>query len=295
MADPKSPFWLGGAAASIAASITHPLDLTKVRMQTVPISSSSTAANPTMFRTLAYTVSTTGVRSLFTGLSASIMRQMSYSLVRIGSYESIKRRLTQGLDGPPPTSRLVLAAALAGGLGGIAGNPADILLVRMTTDSLRPPDRQRRYRNAVDGLIRLVREEGVGALAKGAGANTTRAILMGASQLASYDYFKHLFGSPRFGLKDGLGLHVISSLGSGFVATTICAPADVLKSRVMATSNSSSSTLDVLKNILRTEGPKFLFKGWTPAFVRLAPNTVLLFVFLEQFKKLWAKHANASR
>lgn len=25
----------------------------------------------------------------------------------------------------------------------------------------------------------------------------------------------------------------------------------------------------------------FLFKGWTPAFVRLGPNTILLFVFLE--------------
>ncbi|KAI0071211.1 hypothetical protein K474DRAFT_660781 [Panus rudis PR-1116 ss-1] len=27
------PFWLGGVAATIAASITHPLDLTKVRLQ----------------------------------------------------------------------------------------------------------------------------------------------------------------------------------------------------------------------------------------------------------------------
>lgn len=25
----------------------------------------------------------------------------------------------------------------------------------------------------------------------------------------------------------------------------------------------------------------FLFKGWTPAFIRLGPNTVLLFVFFE--------------
>lgn len=25
----------------------------------------------------------------------------------------------------------------------------------------------------------------------------------------------------------------------------------------------------------------FLFKGWTPAFVRLGPNTVLMFVFFE--------------
>lgn len=39
--------------------------------------------------------------------------------------------------------------------------------------------------------------------------------------------------------------------------------------------------LSVVKRSLRTEGVRFLFKGWTPAFVRLAPNTVLLFVFLE--------------
>lgn len=39
--------------------------------------------------------------------------------------------------------------------------------------------------------------------------------------------------------------------------------------------------LEVLRNMLRQDGPRSLFKGWTPAFVRLAPNTVLMFVFLE--------------
>ena len=39
--------------------------------------------------------------------------------------------------------------------------------------------------------------------------------------------------------------------------------------------------MKVLKRSLRDEGPRFLFKGWTPAFVRLGPNTVLLFVFFE--------------
>jgi Mitochondrial carrier protein len=32
---------------------------------------------------------------------------------------------------------------------------------------------------------------------------------------------------------------------------------------------------------MRDEGPRFVFRGWTPAFVRLGPNTVLLFVFFE--------------
>jgi solute carrier family 25 (mitochondrial dicarboxylate transporter), member 10 len=37
----------------------------------------------------------------------------------------------------------------------------------------------------------------------------------------------------------------------------------------------------ILKRSMRDEGPRFVFKGWTPAFVRLGPNTVLLFVFFE--------------
>ena len=37
----------------------------------------------------------------------------------------------------------------------------------------------------------------------------------------------------------------------------------------------------MLKRSLREEGPTFLFKGWTPAFIRLGPNTVLMFVFFE--------------
>jgi dicarboxylate transporter 10 len=39
--------------------------------------------------------------------------------------------------------------------------------------------------------------------------------------------------------------------------------------------------MKVLRRSLRDEGPRFLFKGWTPAFVRLGPNTVILFVFFE--------------
>lgn len=45
--------------------------------------------------------------------------------------------------------------------------------------------------------------------------------------------------------------------------------------------SSSQSSLEVLTRSMRDEGLKFLFKGWTPAFIRLGPNTVLMFVFFE--------------
>ena len=43
---------------------------------------------------------------------------------------------------------MALAGCVAGGVGGIAGNPADIVLVRMIADRVKPPDQQLGYRNA---------------------------------------------------------------------------------------------------------------------------------------------------
>lgn len=79
-------------AILVAACVTHPLDLTKLRMQTA-----SGTVGPSTLNVLRDTVAFTGVRSLYTGLSASVMRQMTYSLVRLGSYEGIKSWIAKGI------------------------------------------------------------------------------------------------------------------------------------------------------------------------------------------------------
>ena len=82
-----------------------------------------------------------------------------------------------------------------------------------------------------------------------------------------------------------------------YFLSAITAPADVLRARLMsavrlpiftryfprslAIQTSQKSSIQVLRQALRDEGPRFLFKGWTPAFVRLGPNTVLMFIFFE--------------
>ena len=54
-------------------------------------------------------------------------------------------------------------AAFAGGCGGILGTPGDMINVRMQNDIKLPKDSEQRrnYKNAIDGLIRVVREEGI--------------------------------------------------------------------------------------------------------------------------------------
>jgi dicarboxylate transporter 10 len=79
---------------------------------------------PTTINVLRSSVQISGISSIYVGITASIMRQMSYSLVRLGVYESLKQRLTEGGQRKPEAWRLIVAAGVAGGLGGIAGNPA---------------------------------------------------------------------------------------------------------------------------------------------------------------------------
>ena len=42
----------------------------------------------------------------------------------------------------------------------------------------------------------------------------------------------------------------------------------------------------VIREALAKDGPTVFFRGWTPAWLRLQPQTTLLFLFFEQFKHL---------
>ena len=170
-------------------------------------------------------------------------------------------------------------------MGGVAGNPADILNVRMQNDAALPPEQRRNYKHAIDGLIRMVREEGFGSLFRGVWPNSTRAVLMTASQLASYDIFKQQL-LQRTSMKDNLTTHFTASLMAGFVATTVCSPVDVIKTRVMS-AHAKQNMVVLLTQITRSEGLGWMFKGWVPSFIRLGPHTIATFMFLEQHKKIW--------
>jgi dicarboxylate transporter 10 len=175
----------------------------------------------------------------------------------------------------------------AGFLGGIAGNPGDVLNVRMQSDATKPPELQRNYKHALDGLLRMVREEGPASLFRGVGANSTRALLMTASQLASYDVFKQIC-VQRFGMGDNFGTHFSASLAAGFVATTLCSPVDVVKTRIMS-AGGKANVLGILREASAKEGMLWIFRGWVPSFIRLGPQTICTMVFFEQHKKLYRR------
>lgn len=155
----------------------------------------------------------------------------------------------------------------------------------MQNDASLEPAQRRHYRNALDGLIRLCREEGPRAPFRGVLPNSLRAMLMTASQLASYDSIKSVILKNTM-MKDDLITHFTASIVAGFIATTICSPVDVVKTRVMS-ARESEGVIALLSRIYKTEGAGWMFRGWVPSFIRLGPHTVATFIFLEQHKKIY--------
>ncbi|KAK3030731.1 hypothetical protein RJ639_036535 [Escallonia herrerae] len=311
----------GGIASIVAGCSTHPLDLIKVRMQ---LQGENHVPNPQTLRpafafhgastTAAMAApgsvrlppppqkvgpisvgikifQTEGVTALFSGVSATVLRQTLYSTTRMGLYEVFKQKWSDPDSGSFPLGRKIAAGLIAGGIGAAVGNPADVAMVRMQADGRLPASQRRNYKGVVDAITRMSRQEGVASLWRGSSLTVNRAMIVTASQLASYDQIKETILENGV-MRDGLGTHVTASFAAGFVAAVASNPIDVIKTRVMNMKVEPgvvppySGALDCALKTVRSEGPLALYKGFIPTISRQGPFTVVLFVTLEQVRKL---------
>ncbi|EOB07166.1 Mitochondrial dicarboxylate carrier, partial [Anas platyrhynchos] len=241
-------------------------------------------------------VRTDGFLALYNGLSASLCRQMTYSLTRFAIYETARDRLGQGSQGPPPFYQKVLLGAVGGERGRGTLGPGSLW-----PEEPRPQlSSGRSYSHALDGMYRVLREEGLKKLFSGATMASSRGALVTVGQLSCYDQAKQLVLTTGL-LSDNIFTHFLASFiavsraGSGAgdppptspqggCATFLCQPLDVLKTRLM---NSQGEYRGVTHCAMETAklGPLAFYKGFVPAAIRLIPHTVLTFVFLEQLRK----------
>ncbi|XP_023903413.1 uncharacterized protein LOC112015258 isoform X5 [Quercus suber] len=177
----------------------------------------------------------------------------------------------------------IASGAFAGGFATALTNPVEVVKVRL---QMNPNLR----RGPIGELRRIVSEEGIRALWKGVGPAMARAASMTASQLSTYDESKRILirWSP---LEEGFHLHLLSSMVAGTVSTLITAPMDMIKTRLML--QRESKEVGNYKNgfhcayqVLRTEGPRGLYKGGLAIFARLGPQTMITFILVEELRKL---------
>lgn len=130
-----SRWYFGGLAAAGASCITHPLDLLKVALQT------QQEGHLPMFKLAWRIFRNEGVLALYNGLSASVLRQLTYSTVRFAIYDLGKQALGNKIN----LAVKIALAGTAGAIGGWIGTPADLVNVRMQNDMKLPKELRRKY------------------------------------------------------------------------------------------------------------------------------------------------------
>jgi solute carrier family 25 oxoglutarate transporter 11 len=278
-------FAFGGIAGCSSTLCVHPFDVIRVQMQI-------DHGKPSFFKTVSNIQASRGIPGLYAGMSAGLVRQLTYGLTKFGVYNSVAERLSVNGQAIPFTQKLG-AGLFAGMCAAIVGNPAEVALVRMTADSKVPAAERRNYKNVVDALVRVSREEGVPTLWRGILPHINRAAFLSAAQLATFGEAKEKL-VKHAGFQQGVALTFTASLFSGLACTIASCPMDVLKTRIqnMKTVNGVpeySGAIDCFSKTVKAEGPMALFKGFGAFYVKLAPYTTIVFIVLEQLRGQYAK------
>jgi hypothetical protein len=69
---------------------------------------------------------------------------------------------------------------LSGGLGAFVSNPADKIQVEFQTDKLRKKSNRNNYKSVLEAAQKMVAQDGVGVLFKGAVSNIARSAMLTA-------------------------------------------------------------------------------------------------------------------
>merc|ERR1719219_2772793 len=244
-----------------ATCFVQPLDLVKNRMQ---VMKSDGGKRPSSLTVISNVVKNEGVATLYTGLSAGLLRQALYTTTRLGIYTSLFETFSSP-DGSPPGFFMKAGLGMtAGAVGAFVGTPAEVSLIRMTSDGTLPPDKRRNYKNVFDALFRMYREEGITTLWRGAIPTMGRAMVVNAAQLATYSQAKQLILGTGY-IQDGIFCHFVASMISGLVTTIASMPVDIAKTRLQSMKYIDGKpeykgALDVLSKVVKKEGFFSLWK-----------------------------------
>ena len=280
----------GSLASCTTAALFSPLECVKTRLQLQDMPGWRRIYTRGFLHALQQIYRQDGLLLLWShGFAGLVARDFFYSGMRTGMYPTVRGLIAPGrAPGDISLAEKILAGAVTGGLGAGLANPFDVVRVRMTAEGgvvgadgllatgMRAGELPR-WGSSLACAADAARQEGVvqGLMVRGASASVSRAALLTAAQLSSYDHAKvHL----RPALGDGTLLHVAAAVISGFVATAACNPADVVKSRVMSARGGSGGggggggAAGMVVEVWRREGVRGFYRGFLPAYARIGPT-----------------------
>ncbi|CAL5355546.1 unnamed protein product [Camellia sinensis] len=196
----------GSAAGGTAVLCTYPLDLarTKLAYQVVDTSGSfsngmrSTHVQPAyngIKNVLECVYKEGGVRALYRGVGPTLVGILPYAGLKFYIYEELKRHVPE--EHQNSIGMRLSCGALAGLFGQTFTYPLDVVRRQMQVEHLQPSIQNgARYRNTLDGLTTIVRNQGWTQLFAGLSINYIKIVPSVAIGFTVYDMMKFWLNVP---------------------------------------------------------------------------------------------------
>jgi solute carrier family 25 oxoglutarate transporter 11 len=271
------PFINGGLAGMTATSVIQPVDMIKVRLQLAG-EGVKTGPKPTPVTVFKDILAQGKVMDLYTGLSAGLLRQAVYTTARIGFFDTFMKSLTASAEQKGNVigfKERAGAGLAAGGLAAVVGNPADLALIRMQSDGLKPVAQRANYTSVVDALGRIAKTEGVARLWAGAYPTVVRAMALNFGQLAFFSEAKNQLKTTNLSSRTQT---LTASAVAGFFASFLSLPFDFMKTRLQKQTRAPDGTMpykgmfDCFRKVAKEEGLLRFYRGFGTYYVRIAPH-----------------------
>ncbi|KAK2058223.1 mitochondrial carrier [Colletotrichum caudatum] len=278
------PFINGGISGMVATTVIQPVDMIKVRIQLAGegVSGGPKATPLSVTREI---IASGKALDLYTGLSAGLLRQAVYTTARLGFFDTFMAKLGQRAKEQGGTigfKERATAGLAAGGLAAMLGNPADLALIRMQSDGLKPLAERKNYKSVIDALTGIAKSEGVGALWAGAAPTVVRAMALNFGQLAFFSEAKSQLKQKTQWSSQAQTL--TASAIAGFFASFFSLPFDFVKTRLQKQSKGPDgklpykSMVDCFAKVAKQEGVLRFYRGFGTYYVRIAPHAMVTLI-----------------
>ncbi|XP_062316448.1 mitochondrial carnitine/acylcarnitine carrier protein isoform X2 [Osmerus eperlanus] len=221
-----------------------------------------------------------GVLGLYKGMGAplaGVAPMMAISFFGFG----LGKQLQQSDPSQPLTyAQVYLAGCLAGVFTTIIVAPGERVKCLL---QVQANGGQLRYAGPLDCAVSLYRQQGIRSVYKGTVLTLLRDVPSNGLYFLTYEYLKNLLtaegesvsqlSTPRILLAGGV---------AGILNWVIALPPDVLKSNFQTAADGRYRGLvDVLRELLKEEGPRALYKGFNAVFLRAFPANAACFLGFE--------------
>eukprot|EP01112_Ceratiomyxa_fruticulosa_P023826 TRINITY_DN92_c0_g5_i1.p1 TRINITY_DN92_c0_g5~~TRINITY_DN92_c0_g5_i1.p1 ORF type:complete len:351 (-),score=59.58 TRINITY_DN92_c0_g5_i1:1038-2090(-) len=304
------PFLSGGIAGITAKTSIAPLERVKIMFQ-VRITQYE-EVNRGVFHVLSAVSKREGLKGLFKGNGATILRVFPYAAIQFTTFEQARKVLklpprgTHKQASIVDTTKYLLAGSAAGAVSSFCTYPLDVIRARLAIENFQSPSKgvpPKAGSVYISAIRRYSKKDGWRGYYRGMGPTILGILPYAGINYSAFETLKSLIPASHMNEKGELPVHIKLVCGglAGAIGQTVAYPLDVVRRRMQTAGyaeglppvNLNDGTFKAMENIIKTEGVRALFKGISINYYKVVPTVSISFTAYEYFTgvftALWNK------